>query len=244
MKYPCWGDLKSVSKSVNNWMPHESQHKVHTFLIENADGKIYFASMDYAPSFLVRGSHIYTIDIETDEIADYSRNQSYIMNRDLKAIRNGTIPATNSGVFTEYYAIKGIALHPGTPDILYAMTYARSASGSGWDVEPGNVLRYRLEGDFTGAKIISVAEAVPSHVFPNPFVDRVSFDLGHIPADEHAVLRIFDLYGRLQVEEKLNGERTFTWHGTNNHGMEVPPGMYIYRLEGNTNLAGNILKIK
>ncbi len=65
-------DLESVSKSVNNWMSNESQHKVHTFLIENVDKKIYFATMDYAPSFLVRGSHIYTIDIETDEISDGS----------------------------------------------------------------------------------------------------------------------------------------------------------------------------
>lgn len=238
------GDLKSVSKSVNNWMPHESQHKVHTFLIENADGKIYFASMDYAPSFLVRGSHIYTIDIETDEISDYSKTQSYVMNRDLKTIRNGTIPATNSGVFTEYYAIKGIALHPAMPDLLYAMTFARSASGSGWDNEPGNILRYRLEGDFTGTKIISATEAVPSYVFPNPFKDRISFNLSHIPADEHAVLRIFDLYGRLLVEEQVSGNVTYTWQGTNNHGMEVSPGMYIYKLEGNSNLTGRILKIK
>ncbi|MFO7933441.1 MAG: hypothetical protein R6U78_05095 [Bacteroidales bacterium] len=34
------------------------------------------------------------------------------MNRDLEVIKNGDIPATNSGVFIEYYALKGIALHP------------------------------------------------------------------------------------------------------------------------------------
>jgi hypothetical protein len=238
------GDLKSVSKSVNNWMTHESQHKVHTYLIENADGKIYFATMDYAPSFLVRGSHIYTIDIETDEISDYSKTQSYVMNRDLEAIRNGTIPATNSGVFTEYYAVKGIALHRGTPDILYAMTYARSASGGGWDVEPGYVIRYRLEGDFTGTEIIPASEGAPARVFPNPFMDRVSFDLSHIPADEPAVLRIYDLFGRLLVEEQLNGIRIYTWHGINSNGMEVAPGIYIYKLESKAIITGNVLKIK
>jgi hypothetical protein len=236
------GDLESVSKSVNNWMPHESQHKVHTFLIENADGKIYFASLDYAPSSLVRGSHLYAIDIETDEITDLSKNQTYLMDRNFKTIRNGTIPATNSGVFIEYYGVKGIALHRGKPDIIYAMTYARSSSLSGWDVEPGHIIRYRLEGDFTGTGMIPATGAL--EVFPNPFRDKITFTAGCMSGPDHAVLRIYDLYGRLLVEEKLNERQSFTWNGINRNGTEVPPGLYIYKLGNNMNITGRIMRIE
>lgn len=236
------GDLESVSTSVNNWMPHESQHKVHTFLIEHADGKMYFASLDYAPSFLVRGSHLYAIDIETDEITDLSKTQTYLMDRNLKTIRNGTIPATNSGVFIEYYGVKGIALHPGKPDILYAMTYARSPSGNGYDVEPGNIIRYRLEGGFTSAGMIPASGALS--VFPNPFRDKITFTAGHLPGQDHAVLRIYDLYGRLLIEKQLTDQQSFTWDGKNRNRAEVPPGLYLYRLGNNMNVTGKILRIE
>ncbi|KPL20753.1 MAG: hypothetical protein AMS23_10430 [Bacteroides sp. SM1_62] len=238
------GDLESVSKSVNNWMPHESQHKVHTFLIENVDKKIYFATMDYAPSYLVRGSHIYTIDIETDEITDYSKTQTYLMDRNLNTIKNGTIPATNSGVFTEYYAIKGIALNPGTPDILYAMTYARSASGSGWDVEPGNIIRYKLEGDFVSTRVISTLKNAQAHIYPNPFRDKISFHFSDISLSDQAVLRIYDLYGRILVEEKVNNTLTLTWDGTDVNGLYVPAGVYIYQIDSKPVVRGKIMKVK
>jgi len=237
-------DLKSVSKSVNNWMSNESQHKVHTFLIENADGKIYFATMDYSPSYLVRGSHLYTIDIETDEITDYSKDQTYLMNRDLEVIRNGEIPATNSGVFIEYYALKGIALHPDTPEVLYGMTYARSASGGGWDVEPGNVIRYRLEGDFPSARVIAPADQKQAHIFPNPFRDRIHFHFSNIPADTPARLTVYDLYGRLILIEKLHRDGTFTWDGTGRNGTEVPRGLYLYKVDDGDTYSGKIMKSK
>jgi len=237
-------DLKSVSKSVNNWMSNESQHKVHTFLIENIDKKIYYATMDYAPSFLVRGSHIYTIDIETDEITDYSKTQTYLMDRNLTAIKNGTIPSTTSGVFTEYYAIKGIALHPNMPDVLYAMTYARSSSGSGWNVEPGNIIKYKLDGDFTSVKMIPRSEKEGVTIYPNPFEDQISFDFSNLSAREQSVLYIYDLYGRLLVEEKLNNEQTLTWRGMDMNGREVPSGLYIYRVGEGSTITGKILKIK
>jgi hypothetical protein len=238
------GDLKSVSKSVNNWMPNESQHKVHTFLIENVDRKIYFATMDYAPSFLVRGSHIYTIDIDTDSINDYSKAQSYLMDRNLNVIENGTLASTNSGVFIEYYAVKGIALHPGRPDILYAMTYARSSSGGGWDVEPGNIIRYKLEGDFNQTGMIPMSGNVSMKVYPNPFRDRIRFEAGEKSLNEKARLRIYDLYGRLIVDEKLSAAGTFIWNGTDGNGKPMPPGMYIYKVYNGHAMTGKIRKIK
>lgn len=237
-------DLESVSKSVNNWMSDESQHKVHTFLIENADKKIYFATMDYAPSSVIRGSHIYTIDIETDEITDYSKTQTYLMNRDLNVIENGNIPTLQSGVFIEYYALKGIALHPNTPEVMYGMTYARSASGSGWDVETGNIIRYKLEGDFTSSKVISRTDQLEAKIYPNPFNDRITFHFSNLPAGSPAMLYIYDLYGRLILAETLNREGTFIWNGNDKNGKDIPYGLYIYKVDNGDTYSGKIMKIK
>jgi len=237
-------DLESVSKSVNNWMSDESQHKVHTFLIENADGKIYFATMDYAPSSVIRGSHLYTIDIETDEIMDYSKTQTYLMNRDLYVIENGDNPSPTSGVFIEYYALKGIALHPNAPEVMYGMTYARSASGGGWDVEKGNVIRYKLEGDFTSFKTISRTGQTAIYTYPNPFSGRVNFRFNNLSYGSPARIYIYDLYGRLVLVENLESDGSYTWNGTDQRGMKIPVGLYIYKVENGHTYSGTILKIK
>ena len=237
-------DLESVSKSVNNWMSDESQHKVHTFLIENADKKIYFATMDYAPSSVIRGSHIYTIDIETDEITDYSKTQTYLMNRDLNVIKNGNIPTLQSGVFIEYYALKGIALHPNTPEVMYGMTYARSASGSGWDVETGNIIRYKLEGDFTSSKVISRTDQSTANIYPNPFNDRITFHFSDLSEGTPTTLYIYDLYGRLILAEALNRDGSFTWNGTDRNGKDIPHGLYIYKVDNGNKYSGKIMRIK
>ena len=236
-------DLESVSKSVNNWMSHESQHKVHTFLIENADKKIYFATLDYAPSYLIRGSHLYTIDIETDEINDYSKNQTYIMNRDFDVIENGSIPSTTSGVFIEYYGLKGIALHPNTPDVLYGMTFARSESGGGYDEEDANIIRYTLEGDFTSAKGIDEPVRYTSDIYPNPFVDQVRFSFSNFDSTNPTMLYIYDLYGRLILARKLDAEGTLVWNGTDLDGVNIPAGLYIYKVGNGETYSGKILKI-
>jgi hypothetical protein len=190
------GDLKSVSEAVDNWMPYESQHKVHTFLIENADHKMYFATLDYYPSYLVRGSHIYTIDLETDEISDYSKTQSHVMKRDFTVVENTDIPSTTSGVAVEYCGLKGISLNPNVPEIMYGMTFSRDASGS----DPGYVLRYKLEGDFVSSTVIPRYETARVHAYPNPFTDQVTFDFSHGKLSGQPVLRIYDLYGRLVDE--------------------------------------------
>ncbi len=129
------GDLKSVSSAVNNWMPDESQHKVHTFLME-LDGKIYFATDDYEPSYFLRGSHLYAIDLSNDTINDYSKTQGLVMLNDFSVIKNRTEPTSRSGIFIQYYGIKGISANRHVPGLIYAMLYGLN--------EPGHIIKYRM----------------------------------------------------------------------------------------------------
>jgi sugar lactone lactonase YvrE len=117
------GDIQAISSAVGNWMPGESQYKAHTFLLEHADGKLYFASDDHDPSPFLRGAHLYRIDPTTDAVEDYSQTTPFLMKQDLTVIPNTGQNAERSGIFIEYYGIKGIGLNPNAPDLLYAMTY-------------------------------------------------------------------------------------------------------------------------
>jgi hypothetical protein len=118
------GDLKSASQTVNNWMTDESQHKVHTCLWETANHRMYFASDDYAPSYYLRGAHLYYIDLDSnDRIVDFSQTQPKVMKRDFSVINNSGTLSDTSGVFIQYYGIKGLSLNQRVPDLLYAMTY-------------------------------------------------------------------------------------------------------------------------
>ena len=107
---------------------------MYTFLLEHADGKIYFASDDYEPSYFLRGAHIYTIDTTNDQINDYSKTQPLVLLRDFSVKENKSTPTSTSGVFVEYYGIKGLGLNKNMPHLLYVMLYASN--------EPGHIIKY------------------------------------------------------------------------------------------------------
>jgi hypothetical protein len=117
------GDLQGASSSVENWMSEESQYKIHTFLLEHADGRLYFASQPDTGSDFVRGAHLYRIDPTTDEIEDVSKTQPLLMTGNLEVIANPGLNQLESGVFIADYAIKGIGRHHNRPNLLYAMTW-------------------------------------------------------------------------------------------------------------------------
>ena len=232
------GDLKSTSEAVNNWMVGESQHKVHSFIIENADGKMYFSSDDYYPSHFVRGAHVYTIDLETDKLEDYSKTQSYVMKRDFSVVENGDVASTTSGVFAEYYGLKSISLNSRYPEVLYAITWANP----GGVMEPGNIIKHMIDSDFSTDIHPQISNPGIS-IYPNPFNDQISFDFSNIESAVQPVLRIFDLYGRLLFEEKGSKDPVLTWSGKDNRGLPVPSGLYIYSLDINgKRITGKIMR--
>ncbi len=127
------GDIESISTDANNWMPNETQYKVHTFLSEHADGKMYFASMDHDPSPFLRGSHLYRVDSGTGVIEDLSKTAPFLLDKDLNLIPNPGTASEKSGVMIEFYGVKSLNLNPGAPDWLYAMTFPE-----------GHLLQYNL----------------------------------------------------------------------------------------------------
>lgn len=120
------GTIKSVSSAANNWMSNESQFKVHSFILEHSDGKMYFTSDDYDEPFN-RGSHLYTIDPQTDIVTDYSKTQPYVMKRlaehNLVPIPNSGALSDTSGVFVQYDGIQNIATNKKVPNLMYAFLY-------------------------------------------------------------------------------------------------------------------------
>jgi hypothetical protein len=69
---------------------------------------------------------------------------------------------------------------------------------------------------------------------PNPFASStfITFDL---PSPEQVVIRIFDLSGaqvKTLVDATLEARRySIAWTGEDDHGLQVKPGVYFYRLD-------------
>lgn len=220
------GDLKSTSLAVNNWMGAESQHKVHTFLMENNDGKMYFATDDYYPSHFLRGAHIYTIDVETDAITDYSKTQLYVLKRDFSVVENQDVASETSGVFCEYYGIKGMSLHPSSSDYLYAMTYSNPAGIQA----PGSIIKYKIDKTAAGMAPARLENKVA--VYPNPFVNNPVFDFRQLPADSPITLRIYDINGQLVYVDSNCTNNLYTWNTTEN----ITAGVYFYSVSSTAGL--------
>ncbi len=120
-------------------------------------------------------------------------------------------------------------------DLIYETTTGKD--GALWVATTLGLARFRREGSNVGQPVIA---PVPTHfslsaVYPNPFLGgtRLTFAL---PWDAHIELAIFDLGGR-QVCSLLSGllqPGTYEvwWDGRDAHGVQVPAGLYVARLQG------------
>lgn len=213
-------DIKSVSESVNNWIGDESQHKVHTFLLENSDGKIYFASDDYEPSSTTRGGHVYTLDINTDEIVDYSKTQDYVMLEDFAVIDNGTEPSATSGVFIERYGIKGLSLNSNSPNDLYAMTFSYNdynPSDEKHEFNSGYVIKHAIDG------VLGIGDelTVELSMYPNP-VSNGRFEIKF--AHSNFSVQILNLNGQIVYANDMQNDVSVI------STLNLNAGMYLVKV--------------
>ncbi|MEE3257724.1 MAG: gliding motility-associated C-terminal domain-containing protein, partial [Candidatus Latescibacterota bacterium] len=79
-------------------------------------------------------------------------------------------------------------------------------------------------------------------IAPNPFTpnddginDRaeIRFAIGNLNVERKIQVRILDLSGRLVWQEiRMSfGEQVLQWNGRDAQGMQVPPGIYLCRIE-------------
>jgi hypothetical protein len=73
-----------------------------------------------------------------------------------------------------------------------------------------------------------------SNAYPNPFNPQTKIDF-RIAQTSQVRLTIYNVLGQqvtvLMNEELLPGSYTVTWNGTNDRGIMVPSGVYLYRIE-------------
>jgi hypothetical protein len=110
-------DIRSVSTAAGNWLSTEDEDKVHTRLLREADGALYFATHDNSWGTLTdhRGTHIYTL--KNGVITDLSKAATNYLSATMQPV-NGSI-----GVHVENYGTIGMEMTRGTPRLLYGVTY-------------------------------------------------------------------------------------------------------------------------
>ena len=109
-------------------------------------------------------------------------------------------------------------------------------------------------GDATSlreSKALSISVPVTSQVLqnvviePNPFTPnadgindeiQIRFAIGNLNADRDIQVQIFDLSGRpVWRQTQIGfGEQHFIWNGRDNRGQTVPPGLYVCKIEVDT----------
>ncbi len=142
-----------------------------------------------------------------------------------------TIELTNNAMVAEYRTLGNetilVIVEPES-DRLFTYTGDYTITS----VIAVNVLSRTMEIELTDRILPDVFEL--SQNFPNPFNPntQIQFTLGK---DNLVSLNIFDIQGRLvkslvSNSYYLSGYHNITWNGKNNLGIQVPSGMYIYKL--------------
>ena len=124
---------------------------------------------------------------------------------------------------------------------------AHSYSYIDQDVKAGNIYYYKLaDVDFNGntafhGPISVTVEAVPSKYslaqsYPNPFNPETAINFSIKQAGKVS-LKIYNLQGQLIRSlvdaDKLAGSYSVIWNGTNDQGVRVSSGTYLYTLKVN-----------
>ncbi len=128
------------------------------------------------------------------------------------------------------------------------------------DVVPNTVYQYRLrqvDNDGTGSnvtysQIITIkyegfGEYVLEQNAPNPFSNSTTIPFT-LPRESNVKLEVLDVFGNV-VRTLVDGELSagsydnFSWDGTDEKGVPVPSGNYIYRLNANGNILTGIMTL-
>jgi len=129
-------------------------------------------------------------------------------------------------------------------------------------VDPNTVYEYRLADiDYNGVVIyhatreVTVERALLASVieeftilpaYPNPFNPSTTITYG-IDTDNKVTIDIYDITGKLintlQNGYQTQGWHTVIWNGTNQHGEQIPAGIYISKITSGSKVKTNKLML-
>jgi len=103
-------------------------------------------------------------------------------------------------------------------------------------LSPGDVIDFAgIYIDLTGVNAPDIPRQYALHSsFPNPFnpLATIGFDL---PRSQHVRLTVYTVAGRrvtsLIDERRAAGRHEVVWDGHDDHGRQIPSGVYFYRIE-------------
>lgn len=140
-----------------------------------------------------------------------------------------------------------------TYDRGYRKTHNMSGSNT-WDTQSGD-FAFRIYGDLT--LDVTLPEIVPTecHLFsnyPNPFnpLTTIRYHILAKVSGRRVSIRVYNLLGHevVTLADGIHqpGDYAVFWDGCDDQGMEVPSGIYLYRLisEGKTVETKRMLKMK
>ncbi|MCH8554098.1 MAG: T9SS type A sorting domain-containing protein [Schleiferiaceae bacterium] len=167
-------------------------------------------------------------------------NESYLIAlANFNFIAESIVPNwPETGWWYEYHSGDSIEVTSTTQPVLLERSAYKLYTNFKIDIEP---------------EVIAPGDTTPprepedlTRVFPNPFTDAVTFELGTKGTDQ-AFIRIYSLSGQVlwsQVINSLQNEiRVIHWDGTTTGGSPLAPGMYFYEIQRrNETVTGKIIK--
>jgi hypothetical protein len=183
----------------------------------------------------------------------------HIVHRHFMADENGSLWQRYRELrrITDTSTYNNTAIHKNRPNEIFAEDFrflfgGATANYSGSIENPSLPLPTELPGlrEFFLSLTVQAERASTLRLasFPNPFnpVLNINFSVGAEQVGERAVLRIFDVQGRLirtLLDRELSGgNHTTVWTGTDERGKTVTSGIYFLKLDvGQASVAKKII---
>jgi hypothetical protein len=137
-KWECLGTNKAASQRAGNWMPMESQAKVHSPIVEIFNGEMWMATHDNSDDNITRwhrGSHWYAVDArgvwvdksaEQDSAPMLSREGCIRWDQNHQVDNPKLAPTESTGIAIHYESIMAIGYNPQKPGVIFGSTYPRT----------------------------------------------------------------------------------------------------------------------
>ena len=228
---PGWNNTSwSASINLTNTnVKYSSQNSMH--VVQNMGGALRLLSGSWSSPVEIKAS-----DYKALQFASYGEGNNLMISVFLESNTNGNFPTVNYGrVTANQWANISVSLNSLDPNnIPFDRIVIEDVSGA-------NVTYDIADLKFTGGTATAVKNGVTTpdkfaleQNYPNPFNPStdISFSL---PMAEHVTLDVYNVLGE-KVAALVNGNLTAGMHSVNWNALNLPSGIYIYRLR-----AGNFV---